>query len=163
MTLSPPRAIDEQHLTAGFDSGAPSLDDWLRRRALANHRSGASRVFVVEQERRVIAYYALASGSVAAVQAGGSFRRNMPDPIPVVFLGRLAVDREWHGRGIGRPLVGDAGKRVIAAADEIGIRGLLVHALDDSARGFYLSLGFQPSPFQPMTLMATLASLRASL
>ena len=89
--------------------------------------------------------------------------RNMPDPIPVVVLGRLAVDRTLHGKGIGRALVRDAGLRVIQAADAIGIRGLLVHALSDEARAFYLRVGFDPSPLDPMILMITLADLRAAV
>lgn len=90
-------------------------------------------------------------------------RRNMPEPIPVVMLARLAIDHSLQGQGVGRALVRDACLRVMAAADVIGIRGLLVHALSASAKAFYERLGFEPSPLEPMTLMATLADIRASV
>lgn len=163
MTLAAPAPLTAAHDLAGFACGEPSLDDWLRRRALANQASGASRCFVVAEDARVVGFYALASGAVAVAEATGPFRRNMPSPIPVVLLGRLAVDSAWKGRGIGRALFRDAALRVVQAADSIGIRGLLVHALTDEARGFYTSLGCAPSPLDPLTLMVTLAELRANL
>lgn len=146
-----------------FCCGVESLDVWLKRRALSNQRSGASRTFVVCEGCRVFAYYALAASAVGADMATGRLRRNMPDPIPVVVLGRLAVDQTLQGRGIGRALVRDACLRVMAAADAIGIRGMLVHALSPQARAFYECVGFEPSPLEPMTLMATLADVRAAL
>ena len=108
-------------------------------------------------------YYALAAGSVAVTHAPGRFRRNMPDPIPVVVLGRLAIDRQAQGKGLGRALFRDAGLRVLNAADIIGIRGLLVDAISDDAKAFYMALGMTTSPLSPMTLMVTLADLRAAL
>jgi GNAT superfamily N-acetyltransferase len=137
------------------------LDTWLTQRALRNQASGASRTFVVCDARRVVAYYALASSAVASDLATGRLRRNMPDPIPVVVLARLAVDQSYQGLGLGRALMQDAGRRVLNAADAIGIRGLLVHALDEPAKEFYARLGFDSSPLDPMTLMITLADLRA--
>jgi predicted N-acetyltransferase YhbS len=110
-----------------------------------------------------LAYYALASSAVAVNAAPGHFRRNMPDPVPVVVLGRLAVDRSVHGKGMGRVLVRDAGQRVIQAADAIGIRGMIVHALSDDAKAFYERIGFEPPPLDSMTLMVTLADLKACL
>jgi predicted N-acetyltransferase YhbS len=110
-----------------------------------------------------LAYYALASSTITVAAAPGRVRRNMPDPIPMVVLGRLAVDRTCHGRGIGRALVQDAGRRVLQAAELIGIRGMLVHALSVEAKTFYERLGFEPSQLDPMTLMITLADLNASL
>lgn len=163
MTASPPEPLADHHDVDGFDCGTGSLDDWLKRRALASQASGAARTFVVTENGRVVAYYALASGSARVTEAPGAFRRNMPDPIPVVILGRLAIDTQWQGRGIGRALVRDAAKRVLAAGEAIGIRGIIVHALSDQARAFYLALGFQPSPVQPMTLLVSLAQVSASL
>ncbi len=130
---------------------------------MRNPASGASRTFVVCDDDRVIAYYALASSAVALDSATGRLRRNMPDPIPVVVLGRLAVDVGFQRRGLGRGLLQDAGRRVLQAANEIGIRGMMVHAIDDDAKAFYQRLGFDLSPFDPMTLMITLADLRANL
>lgn len=160
MTLSAPEPLADHHLLADFDSGVSSLDDWLRKRARANQASGASRTFVLCEGERVMAYYALASGAVKQPEAPSRFRRNMPDPIPVVVLGRLAIDCSLQGQGIGRALVRDALLRVVQASEAIGIRGVLVHALSDEARAFYLAVGFEPSPLDPMTLMATMSDLR---
>lgn len=163
MSLSPPEPLADHHDLTGFESGTPSLDDWLKRRARGNQASGGSRTFVLCEGAKVVAYYALASGGVSANATPGRFRRNMPDPIPVVVLGRLAIDKGNQRRGLGRALVRDAALRVIQAADVIGVRGLLVHALSDDARAFYLAIGFEPSPLDPMTLMVTLADLKATM
>jgi len=163
MRVGAPEPLTDRHDCSDFDCGREALDTWLKGRALRNQASGASRTFVVCESGRVVAYYALASSAVAMGLATGRLRRNMPDPIPVVVLARLAVDRAHQGRGLGRALLQDAGRRVLKAADAIGIRGLLVHALDEDARVFYQRLGFDPSPLDPMTLMITLADLRASL
>lgn len=161
--IQPPEPLTAQHALGGFDSGVASFDDWLRRRALQNQASGASRSFVVADAAQVIAYYALAASAVAPDAAPGRFRRKMPDPIPVVVLARLAISRDHQGRGLGRGLFQDAANRVIHAADSIGIRGLLVHAISEEAKAFYLRLGLAPSPLDPMTLMTTVADLKASL
>lgn len=161
--LSAPVPLADHHQLDMFNSGVSTLDDWLRRRAAANQTQGASRTYVACERQRVVAYYALASGSVNAATASGRLRRNMPDPVPVVILGRLAVDQAYHGKGLGRALFQDAAKRVLLAADVIGIRGLLVNAISDDARAFYLALGMSASPLDPMTLMVTLADLGASL
>ena len=144
-------------------SGEVSLDEWLRRRARANQITGASRTYVVCEEKLVIGYYALASGAITVESSPGRFRRNMPNPIPVAVLARLAVDRDWQGKGIGRALFRDAASRVAHAADLIGIRGIVVHAISEEARRFYLALGFDPSPGESMTLMVTLADVREAL
>ena len=156
-----PEPLTTEHALGGFDSGVASLDDWLRRRALQNQTSGASRTFVVCDAGLVVAYYALAASAVAPDATPGRFRRNMPDPIPVVVLARLAITRNHQGRGLGRALFQDAASRVIHAADTIGIRGLLVHAISEEAKAFYLRLGLNPSPLEAMTLIATVADLKA--
>jgi GNAT superfamily N-acetyltransferase len=161
--LRAPELLTAAHGLDAFDSGTPSLDDWLRRRALQNQTSGASRTFVLCDDAAVVGYYALAASAIAPDAAPGRFRRNMPDPIPVAVLGRLALDRSCHGQGLGRALFRDAALRVVAAADSIGIRGLLVHAISDQAKAFYVRLGLAVSPIEPMTLVATIADLKASL
>ncbi|MDR0776221.1 MAG: GNAT family N-acetyltransferase [Azonexus sp.] len=163
MTIQAPTLLAEHHALDAFDSGVVLLDDWLKRRARANQASGASRTYVVAEDGRVIAYYALASSNIAVREATGRLRRNMPEHIPVVTLARLAVDRRFQKRGLGRGLVQDAAKRVMAAADIIGIRGMIVHAIHDDARQFYLEMGFLPSPTSDMTLMISLADLQASI
>ncbi|HTW79345.1 MAG TPA: GNAT family N-acetyltransferase [Terracidiphilus sp.] len=161
--LSAPELLKDHHVLDDFCSGEPSFDEWLRRRARANQLSGASRTYVVCEHARVVGYYALASGIVTVENATGRFRRNMPNPVPVVVLARLAVDQNWQGKGIGRALFRDAAERTVNAAEVIGIRGMIVHAISEAARDFYLALGFDPSPHEPMTLMVTLADIRAAL
>jgi predicted N-acetyltransferase YhbS len=163
VTLQRPEPLQSHHDLAPFQCGVPSLDDWLRRRARGNQASGASRTFVVCESNRVVGYYALAASGVAVAAAPGRFRRNMPEPIPVVVLGRLAIDVSQQGQGLGRALFRDATSRVIGAAETIGIRGILVHAISDEAKAFYLALGFEPSPLEPMTLMVTLSDAKAGL
>jgi GNAT superfamily N-acetyltransferase len=162
-TLSAPEPLSDGHQIDSFDSGEPVLDDWLRRRARPNQAGGASRTYVVCEEKRVIAYYALASGAIAQAAVPGRLRRNMPDPIPVVVLARLAVDRNYQGRGLGRALFRDAAHRVANAADTIGIRGIVVHAISAQARKFYIALGFDPCPPEAMTLVVTLQDIRTTL
>lgn len=161
--LTAPEPLSRDHEVAGFSCGEASLDDWLTRRANANQVSGATRTFVVQDQKAVVAYYALASSAVAVASAAGRFKRNMPDPIPVVVLARLAVAQSHHGRGSGRALFQDAARRVLHAAASVGIRGLIVHALSDAAVAFYRRLGLEPSPLDPRTLMVTLSDLREAL
>lgn len=160
-----PAPLEARHDVSDFFCDVDSLDTWLKQRALKNQVSGASRTFVLceRNSEKVLAYYALASSAVVADMATGRLRRNMPDPVPVVVFGRLAIDKRWQGKGIGRALIQDACLRVVAAADVIGIRGLLVHALSSEAKAFYEQVGFEPSPLDPMTLMTTLADVRAGL
>lgn len=161
--LRAPQPLGPDHDITGFDCGVVSLNHWLARRAAANQVSGASRSFVLSEGQKVVGYYALASSAVVPAAAPGRFRRNMPDPVPVVVLGRLAIAMSHHGQGLGRALFQDAALRVVHAADAIGIRGLVVHALSEEARDFYLRLGLDASPLDPMTLMVTLADLRAAI
>jgi len=163
VTLSAPELLADHHQTAGFSCGVPSLDEWLKRRAGGNQASGASRTYVACEGDQVVGFYALAAGSVDMASAPGRFRRNMPDSVPVVLLGRLAVDVTQHGRGLGRLLVRDAGQRVLRAADVVGMRGILVHAISEEAWRFYQAVGFEQSPLDAMTLMMTLTDVQAAL
>jgi GNAT superfamily N-acetyltransferase len=162
-TSSAPTLLTEVHDLSAFSSGEPELDDWLKRRALRNQFSGASRTYVVPLEKQVIAYYALASGSVMAQEAPGRIRRNMPDPIPVIVLGRLAIDEAWQGKGLGKALLRDAILRTLQASEVIGIRAILVHALHEQAAAFYQHAGFLPSPISDTTLMLSLQDARAAI
>ena len=163
MTLQPPQPLRPDHDLSDFDSGTPQLDDRLRRRAARNEAAGASRTYVVCTDNRVVAYYSLANGGVELAQAPGRVRRNMPDPIPVMVLGRLAVDRRWQGQGLGRGLLRDAVLRSLKAAEIAGIRAILVHAIDDNAAAFYRRNGFMPSPIDPLVLMMPMSAVRAAL
>lgn len=160
MNFTPPEPLASHHSCTDFSCGIASLDDWLKRRAYANQVSGATRTFVICADNKVIGYYALASRAISVQSAVGKFRRNMPDPIPVVILARLAIDSSFQGQGLGRALFRDAALRVLQAADTIGIRGIIVHAISEEAKDFYLALGFNLSPLEPMTLMITLNDLR---
>jgi GNAT superfamily N-acetyltransferase len=156
-----PEPLTAAHVLDRFDCGVRDLDDWLQRRALGNQFSGATRCFVAtDPEQRVMAYYALAAGAVARADATGTVRNNMPDPVPVIVLARLAVDRSQQGRHLGAALLQDAVRRVAGISMQVGARALLVHALDERAADFYRHYGFQESPIQPMTLMLRLAGAK---
>ncbi len=163
MTSLPPRPIARDHDLSAFDCGRPVLDDWLKRRALRNEESGASRTYVVCERNEVVAYYCLANGAVLHRNAPGRLRRNMPDPIPVMVIGRLAVHRRLHGQGFGASLLRDALMRTASAAEIAGIRAALVHALDEEAAAFYRRHGFLASPMDPLVLMMPLATVRAAM
>jgi GNAT superfamily N-acetyltransferase len=155
--LSVPQSLAATHLLDGFNCGEPSLDDWLRRRALTNHLNGASRTFVVvDPDQCVLGYYALAAGAVAHQDATSAVRRNMPDPVPVMVLARLAVDARVQGIKLGAALLQDAVTRVRSVAENAGVRALLVHALNERAKQFYEYYGFRASPVDSMTLMLPL-------
>lgn len=144
MQLAAPEPLSIGHRIDAFDCGEPVLDEWLRKRAIGNQSSGASRTFVVaDASGRVMGYYALAAGAVAHATATSAVRRNMPDPVPVLVLGRLAVDRQAQGMKLGASLLQDAVKRAIGVSADAGIRALLVHALSEPAKQFYLHYGFK--------------------
>ena len=163
LRLSAPQPLSDQHRLADFDSGEPSLDDWLKRRAARNQANGASRSYVVCEGNAVIGYYCLAAGAIGHAEAPSTLKRNRPDPIPVLVLGRLAIHKDQHQKGIGTALLNDAIRRAIQAADIAGITALLVQAISEQARRFYLSRGFVESPIQPMTLCLMLATVRQAL
>ena len=162
LSLSAPQPLAAAHLLGDFECGEPALDEWLKRRALNNHLSGASRTFVVvDDEQRVRGFYALAAGAVVHQMATPSVRRNMPDPIPVMVLGRLAVDRRSQGIQLGAALLQDAVHRAIAVSQNTGVRALLVQALHEQAKAFYEHYESQELPKHPMTLMLRLNSGKA--
>jgi GNAT superfamily N-acetyltransferase len=151
--LRPPEKLNSLHRIEDFDSGNSQLDAWLKRRAMKNELEGASRTYVLSTREVVVAYYCLANGAVAQATATSRVRHNMPDPIPVMVIGRLAVDRHWQGKGIGRALLRDAILRTLQAAEIAGVRAIFVHAISEDAKQFYEQCGFTASPVDPMTLM----------
>lgn len=157
LELLAPKALSTEHSWADFSCGEPVLDEWLKRRALGNQLSGASRTFVVtDRDGRVWGYYALAAGAVSHQSATGGVRRNMPDPVPVMVLGRLAVDRRAQGIKLGSSLLQDAVNRSINVSQNTSVRALLVHALHDDAQRFYEYYGFEASAVAPLVLMLRL-------
>ena len=161
--LTPPAPITSVHELADFDSGELSLDEWLKKRGLKNHVTGASRCFVLCAGASVIGYYSLSAGAIGHEAAPKAMRRNMPDPLPVLLLGRLAVDRRYHNTGLGQSLLRDALMRAVNVAGLPRVFAILVHAISDQAKRFYLSRGFVESPLQPMTLLMTLETVRSIL
>jgi GNAT superfamily N-acetyltransferase len=161
--LAAPEPLAPHHELDAFESGVATLDEWLKRRARRNETDGAPRTFVLCGGPQVVGYYSLAAGSVLHTAATGKVRRNMPDPVPALLLARLAVDRAWHGKGLGADLLSDAVSRAIGAAETIGVRAILVHAISDEAKTFYEKHGFRPSPIEPMTLMVTIDEARRML
>jgi GNAT superfamily N-acetyltransferase len=161
--VSAPEKLNSTHDHSHFQCKEPALDDWLKRRALQNEEGGASRTYVVCSGQQIAGYYALASGAVANTSAPGRIKRNMPDPVPVMVIGRLAIDTRFHGRGIGSALLRDAVLRTMQVAEIAGIRAILVHAISERAKRFYEKSGFVSSPLDPMTLMITIAEAANTL
>ena len=161
--VTAPEHIETRHDSATFDCGEPELNDWLRLQALKNEASGASRTYVICAEGRVVGYYALATGAVARAAATGKVRRQMPDPVPVMIVGRLAVDARHQGHGLGYGLLRDALLRTLQVAEQAGIRAVLLHAITGEAKKFYQRAGFQESPLDPMTMMITITDIEKVL
>ena len=161
--FSAPQRLRADLDLSGFRCGEPSLDDWLKRRALQNEKNGASRTYVICTSEEVVGYYALAVGAVASEKAPGRVRRNMPDPIPVMILGRLAVHKDFQGKKVGQGLLRDAVLRTLQASNIAGIRAILVHAISERARKFYEECGFTASPMDPLTLMISVPEAVAAL
>jgi GNAT superfamily N-acetyltransferase len=136
--LTAPHPITAAHDLSRFDCGVPVLYDWLRERALKNE-SRFSRTYVICDGARVVGYYCLSAGAVQREAAPGKLRRNAPDSVPVSIIGRLAVDREYGGQGLGASLLADALRRIAGAAQSIGIAAVLVQAKDEAARTWYLA------------------------
>jgi predicted N-acetyltransferase YhbS len=161
-----PVALEAWHRAEHFECGVPSLDGWLRRYALQSHRGGSSRVFVTtETDPDIVGYYALAAGAVMPRGAPSRLVRGLAanQPVPVVLLGRLAVDARYQGEHLGRSLLLDAMTRVVQAGELIGIRAVLVHAIDEAAREWYAQFGFEPSPTNQLHLILLIKDLRATI
>ena len=161
--ITPPEKLSPDHDISQFHCGELVLDAWLQRRALQNDESGASRTYVACVGKRVVGYYALAVGAVTHLEAPGRVRRNMPDPVPVMVIGRLAVDQSMQGQAVGSALLRDAILRTLQAAEIAGIRAMLVHAISERAKRFYEKWGFVASPLDPLTLIITVAEARRAL
>lgn len=161
--ITPPERLSADHDLTQFSCGEPSLDHWLRNRALQNEKNGASRTYVVCAGGCVAGYYALAAGAVAHTEATTRVKRNMPDPVPVILIGRLAIDSRFQGRGIGADLLRDAVLRTLQAAGIAGIRAILVSAISANAKKFYEKYGFIASPANPQTLMITVTEAASVL
>ncbi len=162
--INGPEPLRAHHDVSGFDSGVESLDAWLKSKSRLNEAKGGARTYVVCEGERVIAFYSLAAGSVERRRVSSRVGRSMPEPIPVILLGQLAVDLDYQGRGLGGDLIVDAGRRALAAADLIGARAIIVQALDEEAGNFYERFGFQRfSDQEPLMLLLRISELRGAL
>jgi GNAT superfamily N-acetyltransferase len=149
-----------------FDCGLESMTTWIKRYALQSKQCDVTQTYILhrQQDSQVIGYYALSAGDVNREAAPERIAKGMPNyPIGVIVLTRLAVDRRFHGQGLAATLLQDAFTRVERAAEIIGVRALFVHAINESAREFYLHQGFTPSPIEPLHLMLSMKDLRATL
>jgi GNAT superfamily N-acetyltransferase len=158
-----PQPLLPTHHVADFDSGEPSLDDWLKRRAAKNQANGSSRTYVVCQGTAVVGFYSLAAGAIRHAEAPPRLKRNRPDPVPVLVLGRMAIASTHQQQGMGTALLNDAIHRAVLASEIAGVAALLVHAKSESAKRFYLSRGFIDSPVKPMTLCLMLGTVQQAL
>lgn len=162
-TLTKPTRLAIEHDLQSFDCEVPSLNNWLKSHARKNDQNGASKTYVVCEGTKVVGYYCLANSAIDFGNATGKTRRNMPNPIPAILIGRLAVDRLWKKRGIGGDLISDAAYRIFNVADIVGVRAVLVQAIDEAAACFYKQFGFTESPIHPLTLMVTLTDLKYAI
>ena len=149
------------HQLAAFDCGKGDLNRFLQRFALPNQQSQSSQTYLALQDGQVVGYYSLTVGSVEHGDAPERVKKGLPNyPIPVMILARLAIDRNHHGKGLGKGLLKDALLRTSQAAEIAGIRALLVHAMDDEAQKFYLHYGFQPSPTDQYHLFLVMKDIK---
>ncbi|RAI40692.1 GNAT family N-acetyltransferase [Rhodoplanes roseus] len=164
MAISGPEPLTAAHDLSGFSCGKPSLDRWLATRALSNQQKGFTAVLVVHAANRVIGYYGLAPTAIVPSTVPRSIRTGQPpDPVPCLLLGQLATDRNWIGKGIGTGLLKHALQRCVAAAELIGGRALVVHAVDADAAAFWSRRGFIVSKDDPFVLFRSIADIAASL
>ena len=161
--IQAPVALTDAHDCESFACGEPSLDAWLKKRALRSRGSGGARCFVIAHGSDILGYYCLSAVAISHEAVPKPIRRTMPDPLPVLLLRRLAIDQRYHNQGLGSALLRDAMLRATAVSADAGVSAILLHALTDAARQFYLSRGFSPSPLQPMTLIMSLTTVRAIL
>jgi GNAT superfamily N-acetyltransferase len=159
-SLTAPAPLTSEHDLTSFECGDDALNDWLRKRAMSNQVSNASRTFVIcVNITSVVGYYSLATGSIARELTPGAVRRNMPGQIPVIILGRLAVDLNYQGIGLGNGMLRDAFHRVLHVSRDVAVRAILVHAISADAQRFYRKNGFVESEFDPMTLLLPVSTI----
>jgi len=162
--VAAPQPLGPQHDVSQFSSSVPALDAWLRGKAQRNEAKGGARTYVVCDGDRVAGFYSLAASAVERRRVSSRVGRGMPDPVPVILLGQLAVDTDYRGRRLGSDLLVDAGRRALAAADVIGARAIVVQAIDERAKTFYDRFGFRPfSDREPLMLVLRISELKAML
>ena len=162
--LSVIEKLTKDHDFLSFDCGKSPLNDWLRRFALTNQQNDSARTYVLHRARKVVGYYALSAGSVRREESPARIAKGLAKhPIGVILLARLAVHRTEHGAGLGRTMLVDVLSRALTAAEAIGARAMLVHAIDEDAVAFYRRFGFEQSPLDPKQLVLPMKDLRVTL
>ena len=162
--IAAPEPIAEGHDVSRFCTGVPGLDAWLRSKAWLNEAKGGARTYVACDSEQVVGFYSLAASAVEKRRLSSRIGRSMPEPVPVILLGQLAVDTSYQGRGLGSDLLVDAAKRALSAAHLIGARAIVVQALNNEAKAFYGRFGFRPfSDREPLMLVLRLSELKAAL
>ena len=162
--VTAPQPLGPDHDVSQFSSGVPALDTWLQGKARLNEAKGGARTYVACDGDRVAGFYSLAASAVEKRRVSSRVGRNMPEPIPVILLGQLAVDTDYRGRRLGSDLLIDAAQRALAAADVIGARAIVVQAIDEPAKAFYSRFGFRPfSDREPLMLLLRISELKALL
>lgn len=164
MLVTPLEVLSSEHSVGEFNSGERSLDDWLKGRAVKAQKAGTSQVYVCMADTgRVVGFHALAAGSVSRATGRGWLARNAPDPIPTIFITRLAVDGSFQGRGVGSILITDAITRALQASEIVGAKAICVNPISEDARRFYLRVGFQELPNDPTVLYLKMEQVRESI
>ena len=163
-TVAAPEPLAQHHDISQFRSGVTGLDAWLQGKARRNETKGGARTYVACDGTRVVGFYSLAASAVERRRAPSRVGRSMPEPVPVILLGQLAVDADYQGRGLGSDLLIDAAKRALSAAEFIGARAIVVQALGEPAKSFYGRFGFRPfSEREPLMLLLRISELKAFL
>lgn len=158
-----PVHLQAEYDCSTFECGEPLLDTWLQESALHNEEHGGSRTFVLLDQQKVIAYYSLSTASMKRESLPGRLRRNQPDPVPLLLLGRLAVDKRYQGLGIGHRLYQDIVHRCLTVAEMAGVVALVVNAISEQAENFYLKLGFHEIQTMPTTHYLTIKEAKVTL
>ena len=163
--IRPPQRLGPQHEVSSFRNGKhPSLDEWLKDRALAGEGPSA-RTYVVCPEgspNRVVGYYAISTAmEQRSALPSARLRRGMPEYVPLMLIGRLAVDEAFRGRGLGSDLLADALRRCLAASEIAGVRAVIAHAIVDEAAGFYSRRGFVSSPLGERVMLMPIETAQA--
>lgn len=163
--VRPPERLKVQHDLSAFQNGKhPSLDDWLRDRALASEGLSARTYVICDADTpiRVVGYYAISTAMEQRIGLpSAKLKRGMPEQVPLLLIGRLAIDRAFHGIGLGTEMLSDALRRCLAASEIAGARGVVTHAIDDDAVGFYQRHGFLLSPLGERVMLLPIESVRS--
>ena len=159
-----PEPLGRRHDISQFNSGDSGIDTWLRSKAHLNEAKGGARTYVICEGARVVGFYSLAASAVERRRLSSRVSRNMPEPVPVIMLGQLAVDTRHQGMGLGAGLLADAVRRSLAAANLIGARAVVVQAVNERAKSFYERFGFRPfSDRETFMLAVRMSEVRALL